>query len=63
MRNNVQLGNVTVMTDEQIDEFSLVSSEDVELMRTTWQRYANRKYADLIDAQPLEDILNLDVAA
>ncbi len=51
------------MTDEQIDEFSLISSEDIELIRATWQRYASRKHADLIDAQPLEDVLDLDATA
>lgn len=63
MRNNVQLGGVTVMTDEQINEFSLVSTDDIELMRTMWQRYAGRRYTDLIDAQPQEEVLDINVAA
>jgi len=61
MKNNVELGGVTVMTDEEIDEFVLMSFEDIERLRAAWQRYASRPFADLIDAQPMEDIL--DVAA
>lgn len=63
MINNVELGGVSVMTDDEIDEFVLVSSEDIGLMRTTWQRYASPRYSDLVDAQPVEEVIDIDAVA
>lgn len=53
--NRVPLGTVKLLTDEEIDEYAAtVTPADIELMRARWKKYASRRYADLIDATPVE---------
>ena len=63
MANKVPLGDFKPMTDDEIDEFSQVSTEDIELLRSAWKKYVASRFADLIDAGLVEDTLDLDAAS
>lgn len=53
----VPLGPVELVdSDDDIESFiEGVDDAWLQLMRSTWQRYASRRYADLFDADPVED--------
>lgn len=54
----VPLGNFEPMTDDEIDQFSQMSQADIELLRSTWLKYATPRYAELIDASQAETVLD-----
>lgn len=58
---NVPLGNVKIMTEQEIDQFLIVDTDDIELLRAQWKKYSRVRFRDLIDARMAEDVLNLDV--
>lgn len=56
--HTVPLGNFEPMTDDEIDQFSQMSQADIELLRSTWMKYASPRYAELIDATQTETVLD-----
>jgi hypothetical protein len=55
----VTLGTFQPMDDDDIDEFTQVSIEDIELLKSTWQKYATPRFADLIDAVQDETVIDV----
>lgn len=63
MANRIPLGDFKPMTDDEIDEFTQVGTEDIELLRSAWMKYTVPRYADLVDAGLVEDVLDFDATA
>jgi len=51
----VPLGKAIRWTQEEIDEFSIVTADDIDKMRVMWKRYASPQMRDIIDAIELDD--------
>jgi len=51
----VPLGKAIRWTQEEIDEFSIVTATDIDKMRAFWRRAVSSQFRDLIDAQEVDD--------
>jgi hypothetical protein len=54
-KKRVPLGRPLRHTEKQLEELAKVTPADIERAQILWQKYAPRKYKNLLDAQPVEN--------
>jgi len=50
-KRKVALGKAIRWSEREIDEFAIITADDIDKMRLAWQRFVSRRFRGLIDAQ------------
>lgn len=51
----VPLGKPLPLTDKELTDAATITEEDIEAARKFWRMFAPEKFADLLDAELVED--------
>jgi len=55
VKKRVPLGKPLQLTDEQLDQLSIVTPEDIEKAKAFWRNNAPAEFKTLLDAQTIDE--------
>ncbi|MGH9426028.1 MAG: hypothetical protein ACRD2L_06975 [Terriglobia bacterium] len=55
IKKRIALGKPLQLTDEQLDQLAEVTPGDIEKAKAFWRSHAPAEFADLLDAETMED--------